>query len=156
MVDVSAVQNLIASWWFDYDQGHFDAWPQYFSDDAHFLCRSDTGDTDVEALFRADVSGRHDVLEWQIEHRRNSPYPLRHNGTNVHLTNISGHEADFRSYLFVTKIVDGAVSNVATALCLGRVREEAGRVKIAEMRVIIDFANSEVFMSAVDVPPPGL
>jgi hypothetical protein len=42
MTDVSAVQNLLAGWWFDYDQGNFEAWPAYFTADAHFTCRSDS------------------------------------------------------------------------------------------------------------------
>src|SRR3954451_9431464 len=116
MIDVGAVQNLIASWWFDYDQGSFEVWPRYFTDDARFVCRSDLGNTPHEAFFRAAIAGRDAVLEWQIEHRRNSPFPLRHNGTNVHITTVAGNEAEFRSYLFVTKIVDGAVSNLSSGL----------------------------------------
>lgn len=149
MIQLNDVQNLIASWWFDYDQGTFDTWAGYFTDDAHFLCRSDLGNTQFEEFFRADISGRDAVLEWQIDHRKNSPYPLRHNGTNVHITSVVGNEANFRSYLFVTKILDGAVSNVSTGCVLGRVRDEAGTAKIAELQVILDFANSEVFSTVV-------
>ena len=148
MTDLAAVQNLVASWWFDYDQGNFEAWPQYFTTDAHFTCRSDSGKTDFEEFVRADVSGREDLLTWQIDHRKNSPYPLRHNGTNVHVTSNSGGEATFRSYLFVTNIVEGAVSNVASGLCLGTAREEDGKLKLAELRIILDFTNSEVFSAA--------
>src|SRR5439155_18580762 len=86
MIELSAVQNLVASWWFEYDHGSFEAWPAYFTADAHFSCRSDSGQTPFEDFFRADVSGRDEVVAWQVEHRRNSPYPLRHNGTNIHLT----------------------------------------------------------------------
>ena len=43
MVDLGAVQNLLAGWWFEYDQGNFDVWPEYFTPDAHFSCRSDSG-----------------------------------------------------------------------------------------------------------------
>jgi hypothetical protein len=146
--DIAAVQNLIASWWFEYDQGNFDAWPRHFTSDAHFTCRSDSGETEFEEFVSADVSGRDAVVAWQVDHRRNSPYPLRHNGTNVHVTASSGEEASFRSYLFVTTIVEGAVSNVATGLCLGSVRDEGGAVKIAEMRVILDFTSSELFGAA--------
>ena len=148
MVDLAAVQNLIASWWFEYDQGSFDVWPQYFTVDAHFTCRSDSGQTEFEEFIRADVTGRDEVVAWQVDHRKNSPYPLRHNGTNVHVTTSSGGEVTFRSYLFVTQIVEGAVSNVASGLCLGRAREEDGALRIAELRVILDFANSELFSAA--------
>jgi hypothetical protein len=58
VTDLSAVQDLLASWWFDYDQGNFEAWPRYFTADAHFTCRSDSGDTDYEEFIRADLTGR--------------------------------------------------------------------------------------------------
>jgi len=148
MVDPGAVQNLVTGWWFEYDQGNFEVWPDYFTADARFSCQSDTGKTDYEAFIRADLHGRDEVLAWQIEHRKNSPYPLRHNGTNVHVTSAGPSQADFRSYIFVTQIVDGAVSNLSTGLCLGTAREEGGTLRIAEMRVILDTMNSEVFSLA--------
>lgn len=148
MIDLPAVQNLVARWWFDYDQGDFEAWPEHFTADAHFTCRSDSGQTAFEEFVRADVSGRDAVLEWQIDHRRNSPYPLRHNGTNVHITSTSGDEARFRSYLFVTHVVEGGIANLASGLCLGTVREEGGQPKLAELRVILDFTSSELFSAA--------
>lgn len=148
MTDLAAVQNLVASWWFEYDQGNFDVWPQYFTEDAHFTCRSDSGTTEFEEFVRADVSGRDDVLAWQTDHRKNSPYPLRHNGTNVHIASVDESGARFRSYLFVTNIIEGAVANVASGLCLGTAREEEGQLKLAELRVILDFTNSELFSAA--------
>ena len=153
MVDLSAVQNLVAGWWFDYDQGNFDAWSDYFTADAHFSCRSDSGQTDFEDFIRADVTGREAVVAWQIQHRRDSPYPLRHNGTNVHITTTRGEEADFRSYLFVTQIVGGGVANLASGQCLGTVRVEDGAVRIADLRVILDFTNSELFSDATRHQP---
>jgi hypothetical protein len=148
VTDLAAVQNVIAGWWFDYDQGNFEAWPRYFTPDAHFSCRSDSGATEYEEFIRVDLRGRDQVLAWQTDHRKNSPYPLRHNGTNVHVTSTSDGEASYRSYLFVTNIVEGVVSNTATGLCLGTVREQDGMLKIAEMRVILDCTNSEIFSAA--------
>ena len=145
MIDLSAVQNLVAGWWFEYDQGNFDAWPEYFTTDAHFSCRSDSGQTPYEDFIRADITGRDEVVAWQVDHRRNSPYPLRHNGLNVHVTRNDGGEADFRSYLFVTQIVGGAVANLSTGIVLGTVREEDGALRIADLRVILDTTDSEVF-----------
>jgi len=126
VVDLGAVQNLLAGWWFEYDQGNFDVWPEYFTPDAHFSCRSDSGQSAYEDFIRADRQGREEVVAWQVDHRRNSPYPLRHNATNVHITASRATEADFRSYLFVTQIVEATVSNLSTGLCLGTVREEGG------------------------------
>ncbi len=154
MIELGAVQNLVASWWFAYDQGDFDAWPDYFTADAHFSCRSDSGRTAFEEFVTADVRGRDAVVRWQIDHRRNSPYPLRHNGTNIHLTRSDDSQADFRSYLFVTHIVDGGVSNLSSGLCLGTVRADGGAVRIADLRVVLDFTDSEPFTAAAR-PQPG-
>jgi SnoaL-like protein len=151
VVDLAAVQGLLAGWWFDYDQGNFPAWPDYFTADAHFACRSDSGKAPYEDFIRADVTGRDEVLAWQEDHRRNSPYPLRHNATNVHLVATRSGEADFRSYIFVTQIVGGTVSNLSTGLCLGTARAEAGSVRLAQLQVVLDTTDSEMF-SEVDGP----
>src|SRR5690242_7194535 len=119
MIEPGAVVNLVCGWWFDYDQGNFEAWPSYFTADAHFSCRTDTGQTAYEEFVRADVSGREALLAWQEDHRRHSPFPLRHNGTNVHVTNADADGADFRSYIFVTQIVGSQVSNLSTARVTG-------------------------------------
>jgi hypothetical protein len=145
MIDPAAVHDLLVSWWFEYDQGNFDVWPGYFTSDAHFSCRTDTGKAEWEDFVRADIRGRDALIAWQMDHRKNSPYPLRHNGTNIHLSSTSGNEAEFRSYLFVTQIVGGAVSNLSSGLCLGRVRNEDGTLRLADLRVILDTADSEVF-----------
>lgn len=148
MIDPGAVQNLVGRWWFNYDEGNFDVWPELVADDAHFTCRTDTGQTDFEAFVRADVRGKDAFLAWQEDHRRNSPYPLRHNGTNVHVTGGTGNEASFSSYIFVTQIVAGAVSNLSSGRCTGVVREEAGVLRIAELHVVLDTHDSEVFSAS--------
>ena len=152
VIDLGAVQQLVASWWFDYDQGRFDAFPEYFTADARFTCRSDSGQTAFEEFVTADVRGRDELVSWQVEHRSNSPYPLRHNGTNVHLAASRVGEADFRSYLFVTQIVDGAVSNLSTGVCTGTVRVEDGALRLAALHVVLDFTTSEVFSTATRHP----
>ena len=144
-IGLAAVQNLLASWWFDYDEGAFSAWPRYFTADTHFSCRSDSGATAFEEFVTADVHGRDDVVAWQTAHRRSSPYPLRHNGTNVHLTVVGDGKAEFRSYLFVTHVVGGAITNLSSGLCLGTVREEDGELRLADLRVVLDFADSVIF-----------
>lgn len=153
MVDVVAVQALLASWWYAYDQGEFAMWPGFFTDDAHFTCRSDSGETAFEEFIRADVRGGEQVVAWQVGHRRNSPYPLRHMATNVHLTATRPGEADFRSYLFVTQVVEGAVSNVSTGIVSGTVRDGAGTPdagpRLAALRVVLDFTDSVTFTDAV-------
>lgn len=149
MIDLPAVQGLLAGWWCAYDRGDFDAWPGYFTADAHFSCRSDSGRTTFEEFIRADLHGRDEVVAWQVEHRRNSPYPLRHMATNVHLTRDGGAgEVDFASYLFVTQILGQAVSNVSTGVARGTVRDDGGVARLADLSLVLDFTDSVAFTDA--------
>lgn len=157
-VDLDAVQNLLAGWWFDYDQADFEAWPRYFTADAHFSCRSDSGATDFEDFIRADVQGRDTVVAWQAAHRRQSPYPLRHFTTNLHLTphRPDAGEADFRSYLFCTHVVDGNIANLASGRVVGTARiddDGSGTARFADLRVVLDFTDSVPFVDATLFPP---
>jgi len=152
-IDLDAVQNLLAGWWFDYDQADFEAWPRYFTADAHFSCRSDSGATDFEDFIRADVQGRDTVVAWQAAHRRQSPYPLRHFTTNLHVTASRPGEAAFRSYLFCTHVVDGAIANLASGRVVGTARVEEDTVRFADVRVVLDFADSVPFLEATPFSP---
>jgi hypothetical protein len=145
MIDPGAVQNLVGRWWFNYDEGNFAVWPEMVTDDVAFTCRTDTGQTDYEEFVRADVHGKDSFLAWQEDHRRNSPYPLRHNGTNIHLTGGTANEASFSSYIFVTQITEAGVSNLSSGHCTGAVRDDAGVLRIAALNVVLDTQVSEVF-----------
>lgn len=145
-IDPAAVQNLISAWWFNYDEANFDKWPELLADDVHFTCRTDTGQTDYEEFVRADHTGKDAVLAWQRDHREHSPYPLRHNATNIHIVEQSGDEATFASYIFVTQIA-GGVSNLSSAPVTGRVRMENGALRIAELNVVLDTAESKPLLS---------
>jgi len=148
MVSLSDLQSLVAGWWFDYDQGNFDAWRGYFTADARFSCRSDSRATPFEEFVTAQVRGRDDVLAWNIQHRTDSPYPLRHNGTNVHVVSSGEDECAFRSYIFVTQIVGLGVTPLASGVVLGAARREDGALRFAELEVILDFTDSQVFSEA--------
>ncbi len=148
MIAIGDLQSLIAGWWFDYDQGNFDAWPAYFTADTRFSCRSDSRATAFEEFVTAHVQGRDEVVEWNVEHRKDSPYPLRHNGTNVHIVSGSDDECTFRSYIFVTHIVGMAVSPLASGIAQGSARLEDGRLRFSELQVILDFTDSRVFSTA--------
>ncbi len=142
------VQGLLAGWWFDYDQGNFEAWPRYFAEDAHFSCRSDSQSTPFEEFVTADVRGCDEVLAWNREHRSQSPYPLRHNGTNIHFSFASEGTAAFRSYIFVTHVVGGGIAPLASGLCLGAVRFEEEMLRLSDLRLMLDFTDSQVFATA--------
>jgi hypothetical protein len=144
VIEPAHVQELIGRWWWNYDEGNFDVLAGLLTDDAHFSCRTDTGTTDYEEFVRADHSGRDAVMAWQTDHRRHSPYPLRHNGTNVHVVEHDGDEARFSSYIFVSQIV-GGVSPLSTAIVNGRVRRVGGVLLLSELEVVLDTMDSKPF-----------
>lgn len=144
MIQSADVQQLLAHWWFAYDNAIYDEWPDLFTEDAHFICRTDTGTTSFEEFVNADVHGKPDVLAWQTEHRKGSPHPLRHGGENVHITNNRGNEAEFRSYIRVSQIVGGSPSALSTAIVSGTVRLEDGALRLSALTVILDTEDSTV------------
>ena len=143
-MEPSALQDLVGRWWWNYDEGNFDVLAELLTDDMHFSCRTDTGTTDYEDFVRADFSGRDAVMAWQTEHRRQSPYPLRHQGVNVHIVEQRGDEATFASYIFVSQIV-GGVSPLSTGIVNGTVRSEGDALRIAELEVVLDTMESQPF-----------
>jgi SnoaL-like domain len=144
MIEPAAIQDLIGRWWFNYDEGNFKVLEELLSEDAHFSCRTDSGATDYEEFVRADYTGRADVMAWQTDHRLNSPYPLRHNGTNVHVVEQREGEATFASYIFVSQIV-GGVSPLSTAIVNGTVRLDGDALRIAALEVVLDTTDSKPF-----------
>ena len=144
MIENADVQQLLSHWWFAYDNAIYDEWPSMFADDAHFVCRTDTGKTDYEEFVNADVSGKDAVLAWQTQHRQGRPSPLRHGGENIHISAQRDSEADFRSYIRVSQIVNGSPSQLSTAIVEGTVRDENGALRISELTVILDTADSTV------------
>jgi hypothetical protein len=144
VIQPADVQDLMGRWWWNYDEGQFDVLTSLLTDDAHFTCRTDSGTTDYEEFVRADYSGRDEVMAWQTDHRLNSPYPLRHNGTNVHIVEQRDDEATFASYIFVSQIV-GGVAPLSTAIVTGRVKREDDALRIAELHVVLDTMESVAF-----------
>ena len=144
MIESAAIQDLIGRWWFNYDEGNFKVLAELLTEDVHFSCRTDSGATDYEEFVRADYRGREAVMAWQTDHREHSPYPLRHNGTNVHVVEQRGNEATFSSYIFVSQIV-GGVSPLSTAIVNGTARAESDALRIAELEVVLDTMESKPF-----------
>jgi hypothetical protein len=142
MIDVAEVNELLGRWWFNYDQGHFDVMASLLTDDVHFSCRTSSGTTAFEEFVRSDNRGRDEVMAWQREHRLDSPHPLRHMGLNVHITGQRGDDVTFASYIFVTQIVGGAVTNLSTAIVNGAARREGDALRLSEVEVILDTDES--------------
>jgi len=145
MVGAAELQDTIGRWWWNYDEGNFAVLATLLTDDVHFSCRTDTGTTDFEEFVRADVRGRDAVMAWQTDHRMNSPYPLRHNGTNVHVVAQRDDEADFSSYIFVTHNTAVGVTNLSSAIVHGTVRRAGDAVRIAALEVVLDTRESVLF-----------
>jgi len=147
MIGPAEVQNLIGCWWYNYDEGNFDELKKLLSDDAHFTCRTDSGTTEYEEFVRADIHGRDNVMAWQIDHRSNSGYPLRHNGTNIHIVG-NDDETVFNSYIFVTNITDGRPFNISSGRFCGVIRREGNDLRLAKLEVVLDTMSSIAFKEA--------
>ena len=145
MIDSAALANLLGTWWFNYDEGHFDVLTGLLTEDVHFTCRTDTDTVAWAEFAKADVSGREDVMAWQTEHRMHSPYPLRHHGTNIHITGHRGEEADFSSYIHVTHITPAGVTNLPGGIVHGTVRRARDVVRLAALEVVLDTRESVEF-----------
>jgi SnoaL-like domain len=145
VIDAAAVVDLLGRWWFNYDEGNFDVLTGLLTDDMHFTCRTDSDAVAWAEFARADVSGRDVVMQWQTEHRRNSPYPLRHHGTNVHIVEQHNDEATFASYIHVTQIANESPVAIPGGVVTGTVRVTAGELRIAAMHVVLDTMTSDVF-----------
>lgn len=144
MIEPAELQDVIARWWWNYDEGHFDVLAALLTEDAHFTCCTDSGTTGYEEFVRADHAGREAVMAWQTDHRLHSPYPLRHHGTNVHVVERRDDEATFASYITVSQIA-GGVSPLSTAIVTGRVRRVDDSLRIAELHVVLDTMDSIPF-----------
>lgn len=148
MIEPAAVQDLIGAWWFNYDEGNFDTLTAMLTEDCHFTVRTDTDTVAWADFARADVRGRDAVMAWQTQHRLDSPYPLRHNGSNVHIVDPGETEASFASYINVTHVVDEMPANIPGGVVRGVVRAEPERLRLAELHVVLDTMTSQP-MSAV-------
>lgn len=153
MIAAWEVQELIGRWWFAYDQGLFDELNSLVTEDVHFTVRTDTGKTDYEDFATADIHGKAEVMNWQTEHRLDSPSPLRHNGTNVHVAGTRGEDVLFQSYIFVTQIVEGKVSNLSSGIVTGSVRSDAGSLKISSLHTVLDTEPSRTLRQVLASDP---
>jgi hypothetical protein len=146
VIDRAALVDLLARWWFNYDEGNFDVLRSLLADDVHFTCRTDTDTVAWAEFARADGTGRDTVMRWQTEHRRNSPYPLRHHGTNVHVVaDIGPDEATFASYIHVTQVMNETPTAIPGGVVTGTVRQEPDGLHIAALHVVLDTMTSDVF-----------
>ena len=114
--DRFAAHETVNRYWFNYDEGHLDVCERLLTEDCHLSSRTELGNHPFEEFIRSDTRGRAEAIAWTREHRRNSPYPLRHHAANLHVVAERGDEIDLESYLFVTQIVDRRPSTLSSGI----------------------------------------
>lgn len=145
MITAGAVAELLGRWWHHYDEGHFDELAELLTEEVAFRCRTDTGTSPFEEFVRADLTGRDAVMAWQVEHRRASPFPLRHHASNVHLTGGDDETARFSSYILVNQVADGMPALVSSGVVHGTAHVVGGQLRLAELEVVLDTRSSVAF-----------
>lgn len=136
------LQELIAGFWYHYDEAHYDELAARYAQDVYYISRSDSGASPFEELMSPEMRGRDTVIEWLAEHRKQSPYPLRHHATNVHRTGVDGDVTNARFYILVNQIANFIPFAVSSGVANVGVRRGANGLKFTRMEVILDTTNS--------------
>lgn len=141
-ITLAELQDFIGEFWYHYDQAHYDELAIRFADDARYLTRSDSGASPFEELMSPELRGRDAIMEWLREHRKQSPYPLRHHGTNVHRTGVDGDIIRARFYILVNQIANFVPFAVSSGVVGVAVRRGGSGLEFTEMDVVLDATNS--------------
>ncbi len=141
-ITLSELQEFIAGFWYHYDEAHYDELAASYSEDARYVSRSDSGASPFEELMSPKLRGRDAVMEWMSEHRKQSPYPLRHHATNVHRTGADGAITRARFYIFVNQIANFVPFAVSSGVAEVGVRRGGNGLEFTDMEVILDTTNS--------------
>lgn len=139
------VQELIARFWYHYDQGQFDVLATFIGDEMEYVSRSESGDCPFEELLAAELHGGAETLAWLRRHRDENPYPLRHHATNIFRTGGDGDVTTARFYLYVNQVTDNVPFDVSSGVVdVGIRRSESGLVLTA-LSVVLDAEDSIPF-----------
>ena len=141
-ITLSELQDFIARFWYHYDEANYAELAAAFAADVHYISRSDSGASPFEELMSPELDGRDAVMEWLADHRKQSPYPLRHHGTNIFRTGIEGDVTNARFYLFVNQIANFVPFAVSSGVANVGVRRGAQGLEFTTMEVILDTTNS--------------
>ncbi|MGV0834155.1 nuclear transport factor 2 family protein [Mycolicibacterium thermoresistibile] len=142
-ISLNDIQNFVNNFWFHYDEAHYDEMAAAFAADAVYVSRSDSGSSPFEEALTADLSGRDGIMPWLTEHRRASPYPLRHHATNLHITGTDGDVTCARFYILVNQIVNYVPFLVSSGVTEIGVRRTADGLQFTRMSAVLDVTNSE-------------
>jgi hypothetical protein len=143
--DHFAAHELIHRWWFNYDEGNLGLLDGLLTDDCHTSSRTELGTHPHEEFIRSDSRGRAAVMAWKREHRRNSPYPLRHHAANVHVVGERGVELDLDSYLFVTQIDERRPSTLSSGIVHWTLVRADDGYRVRAQHTVLDSIQSAPF-----------
>ena len=141
-ISLSEVQEFFGEFWFHYDSGHYDEIAPRFAENSRYVSRSESGQSPFEEVLAADLSGRDSIASWLREHREGSPYPLRHNATNIHRTGTDGDVTRVRSYIFVTQVTNHVPFAVSSGVLEAGLRRGPNGLEITAFTFIMDTDNS--------------
>jgi len=141
-ITLSELQEFIAGFWYHYDEAHYDDLAASYAEDVHYVARSDSGASPFEELMSPEMLGRDAVMPWLIQHRKESPYPLRHHVTNIHRTGGDGVVTTARFYILVNQIANFVPFPVSSGAVNVGVRREAPGLVFTEMEIVLDTQNS--------------
>jgi hypothetical protein len=141
-IALSELQEFIASFWYHYDEAHYDELAASYAEDVHYVTRSDSGASPFEELMSPELHGRGEVMEWLSDHRKQSPYPLRHHATNVHRTGTDGEVTHARFYIFVNQTANFVPFAVSSGVVHVGVRRATDGLMFTKMDVVLDTRNS--------------
>lgn len=141
-ITLAELQEFIAGYWYAYDEAHYDEMAAAKAEDIYFITRSDSGASPFEELMSPELHGRDAVMEWLTDHRKQSPYPLRHHATNIHRTGSDGDVTRARFYIFVNQIANFVPFAVSSGIANVAVRRGANGLELTEMEMVLDTTNS--------------
>ncbi|HET6810418.1 MAG TPA: nuclear transport factor 2 family protein [Acidimicrobiales bacterium] len=143
--DHFAAHELIHRWWYNYDEGRLDVLEGLLTEDCSTSSRTELGNHPFEEFIRSECHGRDQAMAWKREHRRSSPYPLRHHAANVHVVAERGEELDLDSYLFVTQIIERRPSTLSSGLVHWTLVRSSEGYRIRAQHVVLDSIESAPF-----------
>lgn len=141
-ITLAELQEFIAEFWYHYDAAHYDELTARFAQGVHYLTRSDSGSSPFEELMSPELHGRDAVMAWLSDHRRQSPYPLRHHATNVHRTGTDGEVTRARFYIFVNQIANFVPFAVSSGVASVAVRRGTKGLEFTELDIVLDTTDS--------------
>lgn len=141
-ISLPEIQEFFGEFWFHYDSGHYDEIAVRFAADATYISRSESGSSPFEEVLAANLNGRDEIVAWLTEHREGSPYPLRHNGTNIHRTGRDGDVTGVRSYIFVTQVANHVPFAVSSGVLETGIKRGPHGLEFTRFDLIMDTDNS--------------